>query len=337
MKKKLISITLATAMVFSLAACSAPESNEESKSSTAKGDSGDLIKAAYLTKDIANETWQLMAEGVISYGSEYGFEVTNMDCEKNAAKQVEQVENCIESGYKVIAISPADYDALDEVCKNAIEKGVHIVSIDGPNFHAQAYVAADEYDNAYGLGKQAAEWVNENWPDKKTIKLAMLEYVYEQACIDRAAGMLDGFKEHVKAEIDIVAEISPSNQAEGQSMGESVFQSTDVDVCLAIAGDNAAGFCTAAEDNGIASEDMMVAAMDISKSSGKLLQEGKYVKLLGSWGSPSVDKAKVHLEAMKEAMDIEGLTDDPIKVTYEVSYVDESDIDQVMKDFGWDD
>ncbi len=126
----------------------------------------ELVQAAYLTKDIANETWQLMAEGVINQGADYGFEVTNLDCEKNAAKQVEQVESCIQAGYQVIAISPADYDALDDVCLQAIEQGIHIVSIDGPNFNAQAYVAADEYDNAYGLGKMAAEWVNENWPEK---------------------------------------------------------------------------------------------------------------------------------------------------------------------------
>lgn len=295
----------------------------------------DLIQAAYLTKAISNETWQLMAQGVIDQGPENGFEVTNMDCEMNAAKQVEQVESCIEAGYEMIAISPADYDALNDVCEKAIEQGIHIVSIDGPNFHAQAYVAADEYDNAYGLGVKAGEWVNENWPDKETINLAMIEYVYEEACIDRAAGLLDGFKETVKAEVEVVAQISPADQAEANTMGESVFQAADVDVALSIAGDQAAGFCTAAESAGVAPEDMMVAAMDISKVSGHLLQDGKYIKLLGSWGSPSVDKAKVHLEAMKAAMEIDGLTDDPVRVIYDVSYVDETNISQILEEFGW--
>ncbi|MDO4313977.1 MAG: sugar ABC transporter substrate-binding protein [Eubacteriales bacterium] len=295
----------------------------------------ELIQAAYLTKSISNETWQLMAQGVIDQGPEYGFEVTNMDCDMNAAKQVEQVESCIEAGYKMIAISPADYDALDDVCLKAIEQGVHIVSIDGPNFNAQAYVAADEYDNAYGLGVMAGEWVNENWPEKETIKLCLLEYVYEEACIDRAAGLLDGFTDTVKAEVDVVSRISPANQAEGNEMGETVFQATDVDVALAIAGDNAAGFCTAAESAGVGYEDMMVAAMDISQVSGQLMQEGKYVKFLGSWGSPSVEKAQVHLKAMQAAMEIEGVTEDPVRVVYDVEYVDESGIDQIMEDFGW--
>ena len=118
-------------------------------------------------------------------------------------------------------------------------------------------------------------------------------------------------------------------------MGESVFQATDVDVALGIAGDNMAGFCTAAESAGVEPDAMMAAAMDISKVSGEMMQEGKYIKLLGSWGSPSVDKAKVHLEAMKAAMEIDGLTDDPVRVVYDVSYVDESSIDQIMTDFGW--
>lgn len=295
----------------------------------------DTVKVAYLTKQIANETWQLMVQGCIDMGPDYGFEVTNMDCDMNAAKQVEQIESCIEAGYDLLTISPADYDALDDVCEKAINEGVHIVSLDGANFHAQAYVAANEYDNAYGLGVKAGEWVNENWPDKDTINLAMIEYVYEEACIDRAAGLKDGFIDTVKANVNIVAEISPANQAEGQEMGESVFQANEVDVALSIAGDQAAGFCTAAEDAGIDSESLMVASMDISKVSAALLQEGKYIKFLGSWGSPSVEKAKGHLEAMQEAMKVDGFTDDPVCVYYNVSYIDESTIDKTLEEFGW--
>lgn len=298
--------------------------------------SDDLVKAAYLTKSISQETWQLMTQGVIDQAADYGFEVTNMDCDMNAAKQVEQVESCIEAGYKVIAISPADYDALDDVCLKAVEEGVHIVSIDGPNFNCQSYVAADEYENAHGLGVAAAEWVNENWPDKEKLNLAMVENVYEEACIDRAAGMLDGFKETVKAEVEVVANISPADQAEATTMAESVFQATDVDVALGIAGDQTAGFCNAAEAAGVAYEDMMVAAMDISTVSANMMKDGKYFKVLGSWGSPSVEKAQVHLKAMEEAMKVDGVTEDPTRVVYEVEYIDESSIDQLLKDFGWD-
>ncbi|MDE6960251.1 MAG: sugar ABC transporter substrate-binding protein [Lachnospiraceae bacterium] len=357
MKRKLLVALMAVAMTASLAACGggtdAPAAEtpaeEAEETPAAEGEAetetpeeapeadtaeGGLIQAAYLTKS-RSEVWQLMSQGVVDQAADYGFEVTTMDCDMNASKQVEQVESCIEAGYKVIAISPADYDALSDVCKSAVEQGVHIVSIDGPNFNAQSYVAADEYDNAHGLGVKAGEWVNENWPEKETIKLCLLEYVYEEACIDRAAGMLDGFTETCNAEVEVVSRISPANQAEGNTMGESVFQATDVDVALGIAGDNMAGFCTAAESAGVEPDAMMAAAMDISKVSGEMMQEGKYIKLLGSWGSPSVDKAKVHLEAMKAAMEIEGLTDDPVRVVYDVSYVDESGIDQIMTDFGW--
>lgn len=317
----------------------APASGEAvQEAGSAQGEaeaSGELIKAAYLTKSISQETWQLMTQGVIDQGVDYGFEVTNLDCDMNAAKQVEQVESCIEAGYKVIAISPADYDALDDVCLKAIEQGIHIVSMDGPNFNSQVYIAADEYDNAHGLGVMAGEWVNENWPDKETINVCMVENVYEEACIDRAAGLLDGFTETVKAKVEVVSRISPADQAEANTMAESVFQGTDVDVALAIAGDQAAGFCTAAENAGVGYDEMMVAAMDISKISSQLMKEGKYIRLLGSWGSPEVDKAQVHLKAMKEAMDIDGVTDDPVRVVYNVSYVDESTLEQTLEEFGW--
>ena len=97
-------MAVATTMAFALGLSSMALADDEP------------IKVAYLTKQIANETWQLMVQGCIDMGPEYGFEVTNMDCDMNAAKQVEQVESCIEAGYDLIAISPADYDALDDVC-----------------------------------------------------------------------------------------------------------------------------------------------------------------------------------------------------------------------------
>ncbi len=293
------------------------------------------IKVAYLTKAISNEVWQMMSQGVADLAPQFGMEVTVMDCDGNAAKQVEQVESCVEAGYNVILVSPADLNAVTEACKKAIESGVHIVSVDGPNFHCQAYVDAREHADAFELGVRTAKLVNEKWPEKKEINLCLIEYVFEQACIERAAGLMDGFNSAIKAKVNMVARISPPDAARANVMSESVLQAYKVDVCMSIAGDQAYGFSMAAATAGVEPDDIIVTAQDITPMSANLLANGKYIKILGSWGSPSRDKALVHLKAIQEALKVDGFTTDPVCVYYSSSYVDASNIEQTMKDFGW--
>lgn len=303
---------------------------------TGSAKSGDQpIKVAYLTKAISNEVWQMMSQGVVELAPQFGMTVTVMDCDNNAAKQVEQVESCVEAGYNVILVSPADLNAVAESCKKAIESGVHIVSVDGPNFHAQAYVDAREHADAYELGVRTAKMVNEKWPDKKEINLCLIEFVFEQACVERAAGLLDGFNSAINAKINMVARISPPDAARANVMSESVLQAYKVDVCMSIAGDQAYGFSMAAATAGVKPDDIIVTAMDITPMSANLLAKGQYIKLLGSWGSPSRDKALVHLKAIQEALKVDGFTSDPVCVYYTPSYVDASTIDKTIKEFGW--
>lgn len=297
--------------------------------------SGEPIKVAYLTKALSNEVWQMMSQGVVELAPQFGMTVTVMDCDGNAAKQVEQVENCVEAGYNVILVSPADLNAVTEACKKAIESGVHIVSVDGPNFHCQAYVDAREHADAYELGVRTAKLVNEKWPEKKEINLCLIEYVFEQACVQRAAGLLDGFNSAINAKVNVVAKISPPDAAKANVMSESVLQAYKVDVCMSIAGDQAYGFSMAAANAGVKSDDVIVTAMDITPMSAKLLAEDKYIKILGSWGSPHHDKALVHLKAIQAAMKVSGFTSNPECVYYSIDYVDGSTIQKTLKDFGW--
>ncbi len=319
--RKLFTLTLAMLLTMTFARGSAH--------------SGEPIKVAYPTKSISNEVWQMMSQGVVDLAPQFGMAVTVMDCDNNAAKQVEQVESCVEAGYDVILVSPADLNAVTEACKKAIESGVHIVSVDGPNFHCQAYVDAREHADAYELGLRTAKMVNEKWPDKKEINLCLIEFVFEQACVERAAGLMDGFNSAINAKVNVVAKISPPDAAKANVMSESVLQAYNVDVCMSIAGDQAYGFCMAAANAGIKSEDIIVTAMDITPMSANLLAEGKYIKLLGSWGSPSYDKALVHLGAIREALKVDGFTTNPVCVYYTPSYVDASNIKETIEQFGW--
>lgn len=317
-------------------ATAAPDTKAEED--TSKGDG--LIKTAILTFALSTEQWQLMTQGCVDQGADFGFEVTVMDCAGNATKQVEQFESCIEAGYECIIVSPCDKEAIAEVGKTAAEKGIAVVCLDGPNSSSQAYVAADEYENAFSCGEKAGEWVNDNWPDKKELNICLLNYEFEEACVERAKGLLDGFNSAYEGNSTTVADISPVDAAEANTMCESVLQGNKVDVCLAIAADQLYGFCLAAENAGVGYDEAMGAAMDCTSMATQMLEEGKYVKIIGSWGEPYRDKSKVFLKAAQAAIDEvkagNNITDDPIRLNYELSFVDESNVKQVRKDFGWE-
>ncbi len=314
-----------------LNACNQATSN----TTTAPTTSSSTIKVAYLTYALSSEVWQLMANGAEKLAPTLGMDLTIIDCAGNAATQVGQVESCVEAGYDVLVISPADRNTMTECCKKAIEAGVHVVSLDGNSFNCQVYCAATEYSDARALGVKTAEIVNDTWPDKTEINLCMLGYVYEAACVERASGLLDGFNSTAKAKVNVVASLSPMNATEANTMVESTLQAYHVDVCMAVSGDQLYGFCLAAENAGLGPNDVICSAQDITSASAQLLSEGKYIKLLGSWGDPSNTKPLVHLNAALLAMKINGFTDNPVCVGYTCSYIDASTVDATMKTYGW--
>ncbi|MGD9116596.1 MAG: sugar ABC transporter substrate-binding protein [Dehalococcoidia bacterium] len=294
------------------------------------------IKAAYLTFALSSEVWQTLTNGAMALAPGMGIDLTIIDCAGNAATQVEQIESCVQAGYDVLIVSPVDREAVQECCREAIEAGVHIVSLDGTSFPCQVYCAADNYSDGYGLGVETAELVNETWPDKTEVNLCLLEYVYEAGCVDRAAGLMDGFNSAINATVNVVASLSPMNAIEATTMVESTLQAYDVDVCMSVSGDQMYGFCLAAEDAGIGYDDVICGAMDVTSASAQLLSEGKYIKLVGSWGDPFVVKPTVHLNAALAAYEIDGFVDDPVCVGFTCSYIDASGIEEIMIAYGWE-
>lgn len=330
--KKVLVVLLCLMMVVPMVAFAAADEAEP--------EDGDLIKTAMLTFALSTEQWQLMSQGVVDNAADFGMEVTVIDCGDNPSKQVEQFESCIEAGYELLIVSPADHDSLEAVGKQAREAGIPVVSLDDPGFSCESYVLADEFNNAYGCSKLAAEWILENWPEKTELNVCLLNYEYSPVCVIRAEGLMAGLTETLGDGVttNVVADISPVDAAEANTMCESVLQAYPVDVCLAIAGDQLYGFGLAAENAGVDPASVVGAAMDVTPMSSKALSEGKYIKFLGSWGSPQYDKARVMLEAAQKAYELgteyEG---EPVQVTYDITYVDQSNVDQLREDFGWAD
>jgi len=366
--KRIIALLLALIICLGLVACGAKEApaeekkeetsapaeekkeetkeeapKEEAKTEEPEGivvdkDGDGRIKTAMLTFALSTEQWQLMSSGVEKIGPDYGFDVTVIDCDGNATKQVEQIESCIEAGYECLMVSPCDSAAVINVLETAHSKGIAVATLDGGVTPAHAYLGVDEHANAYVCGKATAEWVNENWPDKEEVNFALLTWEYDASCVKRGQGLLDGFTENYKGKTNVICEISPVDAAEAVTMLESAFQAYKIDVCLAIAADQAYGFCLSAENAGYAHEDAVAGGMDITPASLDALINEQYMRFIGSWGNPATTKAQSMVNtAIKAVEQIEaGKTfEDMVMVEYTFGMVDASNAVATKTEFGW--
>ena len=174
MKKKTVGLLMAAAMVLSLAACNsgAPEPEEvsstettaeEESSTDAQSSTG--LKIGLAVQTLSNQVWAQQAERIQQDAEADGNEVTVVDCKENANTQIDQLENFISSDVDAIIVNPVDAAAIEEVCKEAREAGILVMSWDEEMENSDINWLIDNYVLGEEIGTQAAEWINEKFDD----------------------------------------------------------------------------------------------------------------------------------------------------------------------------
>lgn len=325
MKKRaamILSVCCAVSMITGVSVNVSAEEKEE------------LKKVALLTAMGGSESWQTRIEYATTLDEEYGIEVTNIDCDGNAAKQAEQIESCVEAGYDAIIVSPAEVAAVIPSVQRAVESGVPVVSTEGVFEGASASINIPEYDSAYFMGTKAAEWLNENWSDKETLNVFDLNYEFLDNCIERNNGFMDGLKDNCKAKINVVGDVSPTTSVEAANMSESALQADTIDVCMSTNGDFLYGFMLACENMGIDFDTVAGFTMDATPSALEYLKEGKGIKGICAWSTPK-GQVEYWLEAtqfvLSEEYDMSG---ECKEYDLDYLYITDENVDQAIKDFG---
>lgn len=315
-------------------AASEAEASGAASSAAAETENGGTKKVALLTAMGGAESWQNRISLATQLGGDYGFEVTNIDCDGNASKQAEQIESCVESGYDAIIISPADVSAIITTVEKATEAGVPVISTEGVFEGASACITIPEYDSAYYMGTQAAEWLNSNWPDKTELNVMDLNYEFLENCIQRNTGFMDGLKDNCKATINVVSDVSPTTTVEAENMSESALQADSIDVCMSTNGDFLYGFVLACENLGVDLENVVGFTMDATASSLQYLKDGKVIKGICAWSTPK-GQVEYWLEATQYVLSGEYDASQGCK-EYDLDYlyITNENVDQAMVDFG---
>ena len=187
MKRRVLALLMAAAMTVGMMGCGAVaidgegESKETSSSESESG-SGSVGLAI---STLNNPFFVKLAEGAEAAADEAGVKLITVDAGDDAAKQTSDVEDLISKNVSVLIVNPVDSDAIAPAVKDAVSKGLKVISVDrvvnGVDVDCQ--IASDNVAGAEMATEYLAELVGEG------AKVAELQGVPgASATIDRGEG-----------------------------------------------------------------------------------------------------------------------------------------------------
>ncbi len=305
----------------------APEDTDTTRAQT----DGGTKKIAFAVNTLDNEIWALTATCLETYGAERGYEVTTLSANANASTQIDQLESCIEAGYDVIALDPVDTSSVEDVCKKAMDAGIVVVNYGQEFQNATTSIILDEVTTGTNMGKNAAAWVKENWGDKDHYKVICVGLDTVPVLVTR----LDSFKEGFASELpeaEFVTDINGASAVESMTAGESALQANpDINICLAIGGDQAYGFVQAAIAAGISQDEMVAFAIDATEQSMKMLKNREYFEGIMSVGSVEA-KTRLLMDTIEACVNGDEV---PVRTYFEEDWISRDNIDAKFEEYGY--
>lgn len=178
MKKKLVSMILATAMVAAtLVGCGnngssqttapaadapaaeAPAADAEAPAAEAPAAGGGKVGVAMPTKDL--QRWNQDGANMQKELEAAGYEVDLQYASNDIQTQVSQIENMINSGCQVLVIASIEGDSLGTVLEQAKEKNIPVIAYDRLIMNSDAVSYYATFDN-YMVGTKQGEYIRDH-------------------------------------------------------------------------------------------------------------------------------------------------------------------------------
>lgn len=257
MKKKLLSVILAAAMVstMGLVGCG-KESSESSDSAETSAESESTesseYKMVFSGSELANPWVAMVKDGFEDACKDNGVEYVSLNAGSDVDQQVSDIENSIEGGYNGIVFNPIDGNALESILTTATENGVASVTIAQIADAATAGIELDDYAYGQVIAENAVEWIKENLDGKG--KVAILAEDNIESSIRRGDAIEDTLKEECP-DLEIVARQQGNTPEQGLSVIETLLvQYPDLNVVVACNDSGGIGAYQAFDNAGLSKE-----------------------------------------------------------------------------------
>lgn len=264
--KKIIAVLLAAVMLFSFTGCNAITIDGEEE--TSGSGSKELVgngSVGFSVSTLNNPFFVTLSEGAKEKAKKEGVDLIVVDAGDEAAKQTSDIEDLISKNISVLIVNPVDSDAVAPAVKDAVSKGIKVISLDRVvnGVDVDCAIASDNVAGA----KAATEYLTSIIGEKA--KVAELQGTTgSSATIDRG----EGFHLVADEKLDVVSsQTADFNRSNGMTVMENMLQSNpDIKGVFAHNDEMALGALEA-----IGNRDIVVVGFDATDDAQKAVKEGK--------------------------------------------------------------
>lgn len=218
MKKKVLSVLLVAVMAITMFAACAPK--EEASDS---GEKKDSYKVGITIQSLQNDYWAGVFGEVKKMLEEKGWDYTLVDCKDNSATQISQIENFITGGCDMIMVHPSDPEAIEDVCKQAMDADIKVMSWDDKMENTTVNWVLDNTELGATIGTPAADFINANYTEDKKAQVCVIGYPQTPILLERQNGIEEGLKA-AEGKYEIVSRIEGLEANDAQTNVETVLQ-----------------------------------------------------------------------------------------------------------------
>lgn len=269
--KKLLSIGLIGMMAVSLAACGSSGGSEEETDSSESGEKD--VKVGFVISDMSDAFFAHLVQELEEYSEEIGVTFTATECPEIGDK-ITGIENFVQSNCDTIICHVTDADALKDAALSAEEAGVKFISYDSDIEGTSGFIGVDNYKYGYEIGKNACEWINENFDESETVQVGVCNYPDYPFLVTREEGILAALDE-LAPNAEVVVSAKAGYTPEGVDVGDAWVQSNpDLNVVVGINDAGVLGVYETFNAAGIIGDDLGMFGGDAVEDALAALQAG---------------------------------------------------------------
>jgi ABC-type sugar transport system substrate-binding protein len=275
--KKLLAVLLAGVLACSTMACGGTktetgDSTVEDNSAEQAETTGKGYKIGFSLMTVSDAVIAQTIQDAEDYIAGLGGELLVSDAENDAAKQLDAVENFIESGCDAIIIQAIDATSMSEQAKKAMDQGIKVVAYGIGLDNCDVWYKNDNTVTGTAIGEMAADWINSELGG--TANVCIIGYSLMDVLVERANAIEAALKANCE-NVNIVASFDAIDSQTGMSNTESMLAAhSDVNVICAISDGPAVGAYEAVKASGRDTDDFGIFGSDLSIVALNYINEG---------------------------------------------------------------
>lgn len=284
MKRKVIAMLMAAAMVFSMAACGNDGGSKEAGKTDGKeagADEGGAKKAGeelvigYAPATLNNAFWLAVKDGVQKAIDESGANVKLVDIDANGDQSImnDGISNLLSSGIDALLCAPSDSTAVASALTELKNAGVPVINFDTPvddPSMVETIIASDNTNAGYVVGKDVGEKIQDG------AKILVLHSPRASACVQRYDGFIKGLDESGKKyEIVNVLDGEGDQETSLGLVSDALVADPDLSVIFAANDPSAMGAANAIQQANVTLEnEIMVYGVDGNPDAKLMIKNG---------------------------------------------------------------